>query len=292
MATKKTPPKSADKPAAKGKDTDAKQKGGKADIDSPEARKDAPFEAPAVFGIKTPIDARFYEGPRIVLEGETGIPDVDKAIKEGIDPASSPTLMAKMDEHYSNEDLLKMVQTGEVEVEDIRDRESPFTEENVRKFILGEITWGQLQGLTMDEAYAYAELGYTQFEQGRYNEAQAIFEGLVISNPYDAYFHCMLGAIYARKDMQEEAAEEYTIAIELDPENVAAYVNRAEILLQHGEFEIAMEDLKNAIKLDPKGEDPSGIRARALAAATAAVIEEILAQRKKEEGASGGAAKK
>ena len=144
------------------------------------------------------------------------------------------------------------------------------------------MTWGQLHGITMEEAYAMAELGYQQFEQGRYDEAQSIFEGLVITNPYDGYFHSMLGAIYARKDMQEEAAEEYTIALELDPENIAAYVNRAEILLQHGEFEIAMEDLRNAIKLDAKGEDPSGLRARALAGATAAIIEEILSQREKE----------
>jgi Flp pilus assembly protein TadD len=137
----------------------------------------------------------------------------------------------------------------------------------------------------MEEAYAFAELAYTLFEQGRYNDAQTIFEGLVISNPYDAYFHAMLGAIYARKDMQEEAAEEYSIAIELDQENISAYVNRAEILLQHGEFEIAMDDLQKAIKLDPKGEDPAGLRARALAGATAAIIEEILEQKSKEAGA-------
>jgi len=281
MATKKTPSAPAAKSAAKPSPAPAKA----LDPLSKEARATAPIDPPKVGPFKTPLDASMYDGPRIELPAANfGVPEVDAAIAQGIDPTSSPALLAKLESSYSNEDLLGMVKSGQVEVQDIRERESPFTEENVRRFVLGEITWGQLQGLTMEEAYAYAELGYTQFEQGRYSGARSIFEGLVISNPYDAYFHCMLGAIYARLDMQEEAAEEYTIAIELDPENIAAYVNRAEILLQHGEFEIAMEDLKNAIKLDPKAEDPSGIRARALAGATAAIIEEILSQRTKEDG--------
>ena len=244
------------------------------------------FELPKVGKYRDPRDAEMYEGPKIKLDGEFGVPELDEALREGRDVASEPDLVAKLDAAVSDDEMLSWIGDADdgstVQVEDIEDRESPFTDENVDKFIMGEITWGQLQGITMEEAYAFAELGYLQFEQGRYDEAQSIFEGLVISNPYDAYFHSMLGAIYARKDMQEEAAEEYTIAVELDPENIAAYVNRAEILLQHGEFEIAMEDLKNAVKLDPDGEDPSGIRARALAAATAAIIEEILAQREKE----------
>lgn len=281
MATKKTP----SAPAAKSAATPSPAPAKALDPMSKEARAGAPVDPPKVGPFKTPLDASMYDGPRIELPAANfGVPEVDAAIAQGIDPTSSPALLAKLEASYSNEDLIGMVKSGQVEVQDIRERESPFTEENVRRFVLGEITWGQLQGLTMEEAYAYAELGYTQFEQGRYSGARSIFEGLVISNPYDAYFHCMLGAIYARLDMQEEAAEEYTIAIELDPENIAAYVNRAEILLQHGEFEIAMEDLKNAIKLDPKAEDPSGIRARALAGATAAIIEEILSQRTKEDG--------
>lgn len=146
------------------------------------------------------------------------------------------------------------------------------------KFVVGEITWAELTGLTMQEAYSFAEIAYNLFEQGKYEQAQTIVEGLVISNPYDGYFHGLLGAIYGRKGMHEEAQEEYTIAIDLDPTNISAFVNRAEIALQHGEIEKALKDLKKAIELDPKGEKPFGIRARALAAATASVLEEALKQ--------------
>lgn len=179
------------------------------------------------------------------------------------------------------EKLLEMAKKGEIPVEYTDTYPTTFTQENLEKFVMGEITWAELEGMSMEEAYAIADLGYTLFEQGRYDDSQTVFEGLVIGNPYDAYFHTMLGAIYAKKNMHEEAAEEYSIAIELDPKNISALVNRGELLLQHGEFEYAMEDLKKAIDLDPKAENPSGIRARALAAATAAIIKEVMEKKGK-----------
>jgi len=201
-----------------------------------------------------------------------------KVTKVAAKPAGAAKKPGKGEDEqiYTPEQLLEMVEKGEIQPDYIDEPPNTMTEENWEKFVMGEITWAQLEGMTMEEAYAIADLGYTFFEQGKYDDAQTIFEGLVIGNPYDGYFHTMLGAIYAKKGMHEEAAEEYSIAIELDPENISAYVNRGELLLQHGEFEYAMDDLKAAIDLDPNGEDPSGIRARALAAATAAIIKEIL----------------
>jgi tetratricopeptide (TPR) repeat protein len=199
---------------------------------------------------------------------------------------------------YTQEELVEMMKNGEIQAPN-------FSEENLTKFVLGEITWAELTGLTMQDAYAFAEIAFNLFEQGKYDQAQTIVEGLVISNPYDGYFHSLLGSIYGRKGMHEEAQEEYTIAIELNPNDLAAHVNRAEILLQHGEIEKALLDLKKAVDLDPKGEQPFGIRARALAQATASVLEEAMrekgldveklkAQGKKsvEGGAKGGAKKK
>ena len=183
--------------------------------------------------------------------------------KSSIDPLRDPST-------YSQDDLNEMMKEGEVPTN--------FTQDNLVKFVVGEITWAELTGLTMQEAYSFAEIAYNLFEQGKYDQAQTIVEGLVISNPYDGYFHGLLGAIYGRKGMHEEAQEEYTIAIDLDPTNISAFVNRAEIFLQHGEIEKALKDLKKAIELDPKGEKPFGVRARALAAATASVLEEALKQ--------------
>lgn len=193
-------------------------------------------------------------------------------------------------ESMTADDVVKAVERGEIELEYV-DPPNPidnFTEENFKKFLFGKITWAQLEGMTMEQAYAIAEFGYTMYQQGRYKDARTLFEGLVIGNPYDPYFHAMLGAIYTKLDMHEEAAQEFSIAIELDPEDINSYVNRGELLLQHGEFEFAMEDLKAAIDLDPEGKNPASLRARALAAATAAVIKELI--ERKESGGEGESA--
>lgn len=192
-------------------------------------------------------------------------------------------------QNLTAEDVVKAVERGDIEVEYV-DPPNPinnFTEENFKKFLLGKMTWAQLEGMTMEQAYAIAEFGYTMYGQGRYKDARTIFEGLVIGNPYDPYFHAMLGAIYTKLDLHEEAAQEFSIAIELDPEDINSYVNRGELLLQHGEFEYAMEDLKAAIDLDKDGKNPASLRARALAAATAAAIKELIDKRAADEQGDG-----
>src|SRR3972149_3255258 len=103
-----------------------------------------------------------------------------------------------------------------------------FSPDRVEKFVMGEITLGQLYGITIEEAYSVAELGYTMFEQGRLRDAQTIFQGLVISNPYDAYFHTMLGSIYQKQGFVDGALEEYSLALALDPANLEADGNRGE----------------------------------------------------------------
>jgi tetratricopeptide (TPR) repeat protein len=224
--------------------------------------------------------------------------DVEKLLAtkqpEDLTDEEKEAILAHVDreiEDMTADDVIKAVEKGEIEIEYV-DPPNPidnFTPENFKKFLFGKITWAQLEGMTMEQAYAIAEFGYTMDQQGRYKDARTLFEGLVIGNPYDPYFHSMLGAIYTKLDMHEEAAQEFSIAIELDPEDINAYVNRGELLLQHGEFEYAMEDLKTAIDLDPEGNNPASLRARALAAATAAVIKELI---EKKESEGGDAAKK
>lgn len=183
------------------------------------------------------------------------------------------------DQILSPEQLLDKAKKGEIEVEYTDKFPTTFTPENFEKFRRGEITWGELQGLGLEEAYAIADLGYTIFEQGRYDDAQILFEGLVMANPHDPYFHTMLGAIYGKKEMKERAAEEYGVALSQDPKNINALVNRGELHLQQGKIDQALNDFRTAIELDPKSENPGTVRARALAAATAAIAVKVLAEK-------------
>jgi len=187
----------------------------------------------------------------------------------------------KAPESLSPDDIVDALEAGDLQLDvdaDVKvepDPEELFTLERFEKFLLGEMTWAELNGMTMDEAYNIAEYGYSLYQEGRYHDARDLFEALVFSNPYDAYFHSMLGAVYQQLDMKEEAAEEYTTAVELDGEQIHAYVNRGELLLQNGEFDRALSDLRRAIELDPDGKEEAGMRARALALATANALEEV-----------------
>lgn len=188
------------------------------------------------------------------------------------------------DELLSEQELIDMARRGEIEVDEIDQPKisDTFTAENYLKFIKGEITWAQLEGMTIDEAYAIAEVGYTFLEQGKLDEARTLIEGLVIGNPYDAYLHSLLGAIYAREGNEEDAVEEFSIALGLDPDNIDALVARGELFLRHGVFDDAMDDLKRAIELDPEGEHPPTLRARALAHATASAFQAVIENSKPE----------
>ncbi len=150
------------------------------------------------------------------------------------------------------------------------------TPENIAKFIRGEMTWAQVQGLSMEQTYGIAEIGYQLFSQGKYSEAKKIFEGLIVLNPYDGYFHSVLGSILARTGESDKAIQEYSIAINLEPKDLQILVNRAELILKKGQFEEALSDLKKAIAMDPEGLNPAVIRAKALGAATVSLIEEML----------------
>lgn len=204
------------------------------------------------------------------------------ATKNSGKPASKP---AKKPEAPATTSMDMQKALGAAEVAKkfrlINDLEATFTAENMGKFVRREATLAQLMGITIDQTYAIAEYAYKLFQEGRIREARQIFEALTIQNPIDGYMHFMLGAIYWKLDMPEEAVEEYGTAIQLDAKNIAAYVNRGEILLQHGEFEDALEDLRMAIDLDKKGDDPFALRARALAAATAEVLKLAVAEKKK-----------
>jgi tetratricopeptide (TPR) repeat protein len=156
-----------------------------------------------------------------------------------------------------------------------------FSPDRVEKFIMGNLTLGQLYGITIEEAYSIAEIGYTMMEQGRLKDAQTVFQGLVISNPYDGYFHAVLGSIYQKLGMVEGAIEEYTLAIGLDPANVEAHVNRGELLISKGNFIQAAGDFKKAIDLDPDGENPVANRARALSSIVAAALSKTIEDQKK-----------
>lgn len=164
-------------------------------------------------------------------------------------------------------------------------------EESVKGFLLGDLTLAQLEGMTAENLYAIADMGYDLLEEGKLGEAQKIFEGLNVYNPYDSYFHSALGSIYQKQGKKEEAIKSYRAAVELYPEDITSWTNCGELLLErsgelHKEtkvddavryFEAAIECFKRALALDPKVTTPSALRARTLVEVTAQILQSRMA---------------
>lgn len=135
---------------------------------------------------------------------------------------------------------------------------------DMEAFFEGDTTWAQVQGIPKKALFDIAEQAYLKFKGGRLDEAKALFRGLCLMDHTVAYFHTGLGAIYQKEKQYFDALAEYTVAIELDPEDITAYVNRGETYYLMGLWERPLEDLNQAIALDPEAKDPWANRARFL----------------------------
>lgn len=143
----------------------------------------------------------------------------------------------------------------------------------VRQYILGNITLGEMEGIDKETQYKLAERGFALMEEGQLEQAEEVMKGLIALDPYDSYFHTVLGSIHQRSQRLDDAVEEYSRALQTNPFNTAALANRGEIRFNQGKLAEASDDLRKAIESDPKGEEAAGIRARMLAQAVGRALE-------------------
>ena len=119
-------------------------------------------------------------------------------------------------------------------------------------------------GISDGEFLEMGEVGAIYYRQGNLEKARTIFEGLVELNPLSADAHAALGALLTRTEEYDEALQFLNKAIALDREQIAPYVNRAEIYIRRQRAEEALADLTKAIDLDSNESDPAANRARAM----------------------------
>ena len=67
---------------------------------------------------------------------------------------------------------------------------------------------------------------------GRFDEADKLLRGLLASNDKDAQLHALLGVVLLNQHKEEQATEELTTALVLDPRNQAALYSRGQLRLK------------------------------------------------------------
>ena len=143
-------------------------------------------------------------------------------------------------------------------------------EKRLLKFIEGKITQAELQGISKKSLEKIAKIGFDALQQGKFDDADVVFRGLVALDPYEPYFLSALGALALRRDNLEEAEAWYSRSIEAAQAKrqkaPIARANRGEVRLMQERLEDAIDDLATAIEEDPQFQQPTTERARALLA--------------------------
>jgi tetratricopeptide (TPR) repeat protein len=117
---------------------------------------------------------------------------------------------------------------------------------------------------THEEFLELGREGGRAYKNGDLKRAQAIFEQLVAADPNSSEAQAALGAVLVSRGQDSDALVHLDRALQLNPEELSAYVNRGEAYLKLGRRAEAEADLKKAIALDPAGKNASANRARAL----------------------------
>lgn len=108
----------------------------------------------------------------------------------------------------------------------------------------------------MDYKY-YLEQGISETNEGKFDEALHSLSRAVGLKPDSAIAYFSLAIVYHNMNELNAAYDNYSKAIEFDPNMIDAYFNRAQVILleeNKGEIRLnmALKDFQKAAELDPK----------------------------------------
>jgi len=99
------------------------------------------------------------------------------------------------------------------------------------------------------------ELALSQYNSGRFAEAAAQLESLLPSLPKSFEVHELLGLVYTAQSQDAKATEHLEIAVQLKPDSAAARTNLAANLSHLGKLELAGDQFRKALELEPHDYD-------------------------------------
>lgn len=132
------------------------------------------------------------------------------------------------------------------------------------QFQAGEISFAELANIPSEFFFRIAEYAYIQFQRGNLDQAERLFEGLLLFDGKNAYYPRLLGAIAQKRKQNRKALGFYTLAVTLDPEDIVSHASRGEVAFKEGLREAALLDFEQAIALDPHQKNRWANRARFL----------------------------
>lgn len=107
-----------------------------------------------------------------------------------------------------------------------------------------------INGMIKKQLKKVAGFGYSLMNDGKLEEAKALFRGLITLDPTEPSFHVVLGSLYLAQKKMEDASSELDEALQLDPRNVEGLLVRGVMRILDGTGRDALADLTGAKMLD------------------------------------------
>jgi predicted Zn-dependent protease len=98
-------------------------------------------------------------------------------------------------------------------------------------------------GWTSEELYLLADRGYRFYQQGRYEEAAVVFDGLIALDPGNSYYRTALAAICLALGDAQRAVNELSAVLEKTPADHEARARRCEAYCELRRWAEARHDL-------------------------------------------------
>jgi cytochrome c-type biogenesis protein CcmH/NrfG len=147
--------------------------------------------------------------------------------------------------------------------------------DTLQRVIDGTAALNAFIGLGPDQLQAIAVIGYNSYEQGKIDEAEEIFQGLIALDSTEYFGYAGLGAIELSRGNVDSAHGHLSNALQRHPDEPTVLSNFGEVLLRQGKAEEAATAFQKALALDPDGRDPGANRARAILQGMNVVLQEM-----------------
>ncbi len=124
-------------------------------------------------------------------------------------------------------------------------------------------TLGDLKGFTPEEMEAVYSLAYNLHQQGRFEEAEKLFQFLCFYEHLDKRFWMGLGACRQQLKRHREAIEAYSVLGMLDMENPYPPLHAADCYVALGDMEKAESALEAALHWSGERPEYAEVKSRA-----------------------------
>lgn len=149
------------------------------------------------------------------------------------------------------------------------DPKRPLTEEDKESYqkmyqlvLDGQITMAQVLGYTEQELYKIYSTGMGLSDQGRYDDAMSIADGLLFLLPKFIPALMLKGEILRKRKLLDEAIAVYDQAVASDPTFIQAYFERGKVSFAAGNYTAFVMDMESVGTLDPTAKTIFGKYAR------------------------------